>query len=159
MRKPQNFYDLLVSQEEKVDNETVGNKEGVLQDIIEMVEKKVPIVLAIDDTPFVLSRIDDILGDKYDLRTSKTTLQGFAILNREDVDLLLLDVEMPGMSGPEFFQYVKDHHLNQPKVIFITSHSDLNTVKAALKLGAAGYIVKPIQPEKLLEEVRRVLGE
>jgi DNA-binding NarL/FixJ family response regulator len=140
-----------------MDNENTGKKE-ILHDIKESVRKKLPIILAIDDTPFVLSRIDDILGEKYDVRTSKTTLQGFAILNREDVDLLLLDVDMPGMTGPEFFEYVKEHHLNQPKVIFITSHSDSNTVKTALKLGAEGYIVKPIQPEKLLEEVRRVLG-
>jgi two-component system response regulator MtrA len=142
-----------------MDNENVCNKEEILRDIIESVEKKLPIVLAIDDTPFVLSRIDEILGDKYDLRTSKTTLQGFAILNREDVDLILLDVEMPAMSGTEFFKYVKEHHLNQPKVIFITSHSDPDTVKTILKLGATGYLVKPIQPEKLLEEVRRALGQ
>jgi two-component system nitrate/nitrite response regulator NarL len=144
--------------EEKImDNENTGNKE-ILLDIKESVRKKLPIVLAIDDTPFVLSRIDDILGEKYDVRTSKTTTQAFAILHKEDVDLLLLDVDMPGMTGPEFFEYVKEHHLNQPKVIFITAHSDSDTVKTALKLGAEGYIIKPIQPEKLLEEVRRVLG-
>jgi CheY-like chemotaxis protein len=121
-------------------------------------DKKVPIILALDDTPFVLTQLEEILGKKYDLRTTKTPSQAFGVLTHYEVDVLLLDVEMPIISGPEFLQYIKEHYTRIPKIIFITSHNDKDTVENAVKMGAKGFIVKPIQPDSLIAKIQEVLA-
>jgi CheY-like chemotaxis protein len=117
-------------------------------------------ILVVDDTPFVLSTIKDILGDKYDLRMAKNTTMAFGILHDEPIDLVLLDIEMPGMSGIDFFEFVKgESYFKNTKVVFITASADRQVVTKALGLGAKGYIVKPIHPDVLLKKVKEVLGE
>jgi putative two-component system response regulator len=115
-------------------------------------------ILVVDDTPFVLHTIKDILGREYDLRFAKSATVAFGILHKEDIPLILLDIDMPGMSGMEFFEYAKAHGvLKNTQVVFITATADEHTVTKALKLGAKGYIVKPIDPEKLRAKVRELL--
>ncbi|MDR3302680.1 MAG: response regulator [Spirochaetaceae bacterium] len=134
-------------------------------DLAEKSGKKVlfnqpPIILALDDTPFVLSFIEDVLKHKYDVRLAKTTAAAFGVLNKETVDLILLDIEMPGMSGIEFFEQArKNLSTKYTRVIFITSHSEPEIVQQALKLGACGYLVKPLQVSALLNKVEEVLGQ
>ncbi|MDR3302688.1 MAG: response regulator [Spirochaetaceae bacterium] len=119
-----------------------------------------PIILALDDTPFVLSFIEDVLSHKYDLRLVKTTAAAFGVLNKDTVDLMLLDIEMPGMSGIEFLEQArKNISTKYTRVIFITSHSEPEIVQQALKLGADGYLIKPLQVVSLLKKVEEVLGQ
>jgi putative two-component system response regulator len=116
-------------------------------------------ILVVDDTPFVLNSIKDILGREYDLRFAKNATAAFGILHREMVSLVLLDIEMPGMSGMDFFEYAKElPYFRNTQVIFITANADEHTVTRALNLGAKGYIVKPIVPDKLRAKVHEVLG-
>jgi putative two-component system response regulator len=139
-------------------DEKLENSE-VVSDIKKFVLNVPPIIMALDDTPFVLSRIEDILGDKYNLRLTKTPLAAFGALNKEAVDLMLLDIEMPGMSGIEFLEQArKNDNVKHTRVIFITAHAESDMVKKALKLGADGYIIKPIQADALLKKVEEVLG-
>jgi PleD family two-component response regulator len=116
------------------------------------------VILAVDDSQFELDFIQETLSSIYNLRQAKTPLAAFGILHREHIDLVLLDIDMPGMSGLEFFERIrKEAHYRYTKTIFTTSLSDSETVKRALELGASGYILKPIDPDKLLTKVRDVL--
>jgi CheY-like chemotaxis protein len=129
-----------------------------------MIRKTAPVILAVDDSSFILDQIEEILdqglkkNEIYELRKTKSSLTALKIFHEETVSLVLLDIDMPGMDGLEFLEYLKKQiYFKQTKIIFITSHAESNVVRQALKLGANGYIVKPIAADKLLAMVRKEL--
>jgi putative two-component system response regulator len=80
-------------------------------------------------------------------------------LQRFVPDLILLDIEMPRMSGFEVMEEImRDPKLKEIPVIFLTSHAETDNVVAALRQGARDYIVKPFEPDALRERVSKVLG-
>ncbi|MDR2343591.1 MAG: response regulator [Spirochaetaceae bacterium] len=112
------------------------------------------IVLAVDDMPEVLQCINSILQDSYDVRLAVNAASAQEVLKSTNVDLILLDVEMPGMSGLAFLEKLqKNETYKSIPVVFITSSSDDKVVKTAIKSGAKGYITKPFTPEALRESV------
>jgi PleD family two-component response regulator len=142
-----------------MDNQDQTVLDERVQEVKMYVANATPVILALDDTPFVLARIDDILNDKYDVRCCKTPLQAFGLLHKMHVDLLLLDVEMPAMSGIEFLKMAKEQaYMRDTKVLFLTAHAESDVVKQAIKLGASGYIIKPIEPDVLTAKVKEILG-
>jgi DNA-binding response OmpR family regulator len=75
------------------------------------------------------------------------------------VDLILLDIEMPGMSGFQFLEKMYQDHPDNKKVpvIFVTSHTDSDIITHALNAGARDYIVKPIKSEVLLKKIAAII--
>ena len=69
---------------------------------------------------------------------------------------VLLDVRMPGMSGLELQEYLRQKNLGLP-VIIMTAHGDVSTVRNALKSGAVDFLEKPVDPDALLAAVRTAL--
>jgi CheY-like chemotaxis protein len=117
------------------------------------------VILAVDDMPEILMSINAILSDDYDMRLAKHALQASAIIRSVIPDLILLDVEMPGMSGIEFLAKIrKNDLLKVTPVIFLTSNTVPDTVTQALTLGVEAYIVKPVKADVLLEKVRSLLA-
>ncbi|MDR0382709.1 MAG: response regulator [Spirochaetaceae bacterium] len=112
------------------------------------------IIMAVDDMPEVLRSINAILKDKYDVRLSTDAASAQAALKNIKVDLILLDFEMPGISGMTFLENLqKNPDCKDIPVVFITANHDTELVKKAIKKGAKGYIAKPFPPESLLESV------
>jgi DNA-binding response OmpR family regulator/HPt (histidine-containing phosphotransfer) domain-containing protein len=75
-------------------------------------------------------------------------------------DLLLLDVSMPGFNGIELCQVVKsDPHWSQLPVLFLSAHSDANTLHQALAVGADDYVLKPIVEADLIQRILKRLGQ
>jgi two-component system chemotaxis response regulator CheY len=68
-----------------------------------------------------------------------------------------MDIIMPEMNGIEALKKIKSIEPNA-KVIMCTAVGQEQMVKAAIKLGAKGYIIKPFQAPKVIEEVKKVLG-
>jgi CheY-like chemotaxis protein len=111
-------------------------------------------VLAVDDMPEVLQCINSILQDNFDVRLAVNAASAQEVLKNTQVDLILLDVEMPGMSGLAFLEKLqKNETYKKIPVVFITSNKDDKIVKTAIKNGAKGYIVKPFTSEALRESV------
>ena len=78
------------------------------------------------------------------------------LLNNTDVDVLLLDIVMPGMDGLELLQ--KLHESGDTHVIFIVSALGTDTIiRQALKLGASGFFVKPVDCDKLVTAIGAAL--
>jgi PleD family two-component response regulator len=125
-----------------------------------MAEKK-QIILAVDDMPVNLAAIRDILQNDFDMRLSKSALSALRMLNTVQVDLILLDVEMPEMSGFEFLDNIKNNaehpELKDIPVIFVTSHAAEDFMARAAAAGAAGYVVKPVTPQLLRDKVGAAL--
>jgi DNA-binding response OmpR family regulator len=73
----------------------------------------------------------------------------------EDIDILLLDINLPKMKGDELFEILNSSN-SSIKTIFITSYADINHVAKAFKGGCEDYIKKPFELEELLLRVNRV---
>jgi signal transduction histidine kinase/CheY-like chemotaxis protein len=118
------------------------------------------IILAVDDMPLNLTAIRTILCNDFDIRLAKSPVAALGMLNSVAVDLILVDIEMPEMSGFEFADRLRDNaeHPEQKDipVIFVTSHETPDVVERIVSRGA-GYVVKPVVPRILLEKVRSAL--
>ena len=121
-------------------------------------EKKV--ILAVDDMAVSLTTIRTILQHEYDVRLAKSAVLALEMLKQVKVDLILLDIEMPEISGLEFVGLLKKNpDLKNVPVIFVTSHANPQFIDQAMAFEAEGYIVKPFIPEALIKRVKSVLGE
>jgi len=121
-------------------------------------EKK--IILAVDDMAVSLTTIRTILQHEYDVRLAKSATLALEMLKTIDVALILLDIEMPEISGLEFVALLKKSpELKSIPVIFVTSHANPQFIDQAMAFEAEGYIVKPFIPEALIKRVKSVLGE
>jgi putative two-component system response regulator len=123
-----------------------------------MAEKK--IILAVDDMPENLMQLGSLLEDFFDVRLAKSADMALSLLGGVRVDLILLDIVMPEMSGLQFLDLLrsKDSPNKKTPVIFITAHADLDIIGRAIKLGAKDYIVKPIVAETLYKKIDSVIG-
>lgn len=70
-------------------------------------------------------------------------------------DILLMDLNMPGISGPDLIARVKSHWPNQP-VLVLSMHDTAQIASRALKAGADGYVTKDSEPEVLLAAIRKI---
>lgn len=111
-------------------------------------------ILVVDDDVMNLKRTKLILDKHYDLILAKSGEEALDKLVTEDIDLVLLDIEMPGMSGIETFKCMKEDKIEVP-VIFLTASGYEDDVVAAISLGAVNYLKKPFLPKDLLERIAK----
>ena len=116
-------------------------------------------ILVVDDDAMNLKMACFILGQKsYPVITAMSGEECMEVLERERVDLILLDVEMPGMDGIATLEKIRQHkEYDSIPVMFLTADATEDTVNAAGRLGADGYIKKPYMPQDFLERVENVL--
>ena len=116
-----------------------------------MEEKKK--VLIVDDEPDLLETMAfrlDAAG--YEVITAADGASGVKKAREEGPDLIIMDVMMPGMDGFEALEKLKEEIATRkiPTVVFSCGKDEEEWAKKSLKLGAAGYIVKPFETESLL---------
>lgn len=111
--------------------------------------------IIIDDEPIAIKVIKEHLEKINSLQCIASftkALQAIELLNRETVDLIFLDINMPGISGIEFLKSLP----NPPKVIFTTAYR--NFAVDAFELDAIDYLVKPISFERFLKSTNKFLS-
>jgi len=118
-----------------------------------------PRVLIVDDTAFMRKLLRNILfSGGFDIvGEAENGKQAVEMYKQLKPDLVMLDIVMPEMNGIEALKAIKQIDPNA-KVIMCTAVGQEKIVKAAIKLGAKGYIVKPFQAQKVIEEAKKVLG-
>ena len=110
-------------------------------------------VLAIDDSPVVLSLIKDILSlEDYEVETASNGREGIEKYPRFMPDIVTLDVAMPGMDGCETLAALKDIDKNA-NVIMVTATDNSDALKDCLEKGIISVISKPFKPNDLLEAI------
>ncbi len=109
-------------------------------------------ILVVDDDNMNLTRTKIILGKEYDVLTVDSGLDALTTLKNEKVDMVLLDIDMPGMNGIETFERMKGFADDIP-VIFLTASGLEEDVVSAIKLGAVNYLKKPFHPQELMKRV------
>lgn len=121
--------------------------------------KKRERIMIIDDSPLVLRNMKSILQDKYDVFIVPSGEKALELIPSKCPDLILLDYEMPGMDGKETFEsMLLDDYMKTIPVIFLTSMADKQQVYGVLKSCPAGYILKPADRSRILDEIHKVLG-
>ena len=109
-------------------------------------------ILVVDDDNMNLARTRIILGKEYDVVLADSGIEALAKLQNKKADMVLLDIDMPGMNGLETFERMKKFAADIP-VIFLTASGWKEDVQNAIKLGAVNYLKKPYRPEELLKRI------
>lgn len=112
-------------------------------------------IVAVDDTPDNLLLIMEILKDRYKVKTFKEPKKALEYLfTNACVDLILLDVMMPELSGYDLLKVLKQNHeTKEIPVIFLTALSSQEDEQKGLEMGACDYIVKPISVPIMLSRI------
>ncbi|GFI61811.1 response regulator SaeR [Clostridiales bacterium] len=109
-------------------------------------------ILVVDDDDMNLMRTKIILGKDYKVFFASSGAEALNILKHEQMDLVLLDIEMPKMDGFETFERMKEFAAETP-VIFLTASGQEDDVVNAIRLGAVNYLKKPFPPQELINRV------
>ncbi|MGA9101701.1 LytR/AlgR family response regulator transcription factor [Aeromicrobium sp.] len=115
--------------------------------------------LVVDDEQPVLDELVFLLGRDEriaSVRSARSGTEALRMLETADVDLVFLDVVMPGLSGIELGR-VLTRFRTPPRIVFVTAH-EAHAVDA-FELGVVDYLLKPIREDRLRESVRRAGAE
>ncbi len=114
-------------------------------------------ILVVDDDPLIRNMLSEILSPKgYQIDLSEGSGDALEKLIDFKYQLLLLDANLPGISGFELLKYCKKHHPNM-EIIMITGNPELDDAISTVKDGAFDYIAKPFSIEKLSSRVAEAL--
>ncbi|OUM02866.1 DNA-binding response regulator [Variovorax sp. JS1663] len=113
-------------------------------------------ILVVDDDPSMREMIRDFLGDyDFDVSTATNGAEIPEILAREHIDLLVLDLRLPGEDGIQIARRLREQ--SDLAIIVITGRREEADRVMALELGADDYLVKPFSPRELLARIRALL--
>jgi DNA-binding NtrC family response regulator len=113
-------------------------------------------VLVVDDDEGMRDTLTAILKREYLVLTAATGEEGLEVLKREDVDLILLDVRLPGINGLELLGIVRENY-SLVEVIMVSALSEVEVAVTAMKQGAYHYITKEFDYDGLRSLVRNAL--
>ena len=115
-------------------------------------------ILIVDDTSANLELCKGLLNNEFEVRLAKSGKMALKSLERFRPDIILLDIEMPEMSGFEVKNEMnKNSDFKDIPVIFVTSHATEKLVLKALEQGIVDYIVKPFESRVLRTKIRSAL--
>ncbi|MCC6557830.1 MAG: response regulator [Polyangiaceae bacterium] len=122
-----------------------------------MIEKLPKKVLVIEDDQDLVSLVEMLLrGDGYRVEVASNGREALARLEGDSPDLILLDMKMPVMSGPEFARELEVRHGQKAPIVVLTAAADAH--RSAAEVGADAWLGKPFDPDTLLSTVRRYTG-
>ena len=119
-----------------------------------------PKILTVDDSQTIRSIIKKMLsGYQGDVIEAADGIEGLARAREEEPDLVILDIDMPGMNGLELLMNLRnDDRFMRTPVFMLTSKSKPENIRIAKELGIAAFIAKPFKRELFLDRVQKVLS-
>jgi len=105
-------------------------------------------ILIVDDDKLLQNSLKNVLAEKYDTLVVGKGEDALGLLRKSSVDLVLLDVRLPGQDGIETLKQIKALAPDL-LVIMMTAYEDVKTVITSMKMGAYDYLVKPLEIEEL----------
>lgn len=116
-------------------------------------------ILIVDDEPRIRSSLKGLLTEEgYSVNSCSSGEEAIQLLQKEAIDLVMLDVVLPGLDGLEILERIRKN-LPSLKVIMISGQSDLSTAIRATKLGAYNFFEKPLNPDRVLLELKNLTGQ
>lgn len=112
------------------------------------------IILVVDDEPTNINVVSQILAKEYNIKAANSGKKAFIALEKFNIDLLLLDIQMPQENGFDIAQTIrKNRAYNHIPIIFLTSQSDEASIIQGFDCGGNDYITKPFNPKELQARV------
>jgi DNA-binding NtrC family response regulator len=115
-------------------------------------------ILVIDDDQAVLNYLNIFLlqAGTFDVTTLSNSTKAFDVLKSNHYDLLLLDMDMPEVTGLDILKKIQENSIDVETVV-LTGVEDIELAVSAMKFGAIEYLIKPVDNERLLDLVNRAL--
>lgn len=118
-------------------------------------------ILLVEDNEFNRRIVRDLLAHQpYDLMEAHDGEAGVETARREKPDLIIMDVQLPRISGLEATRQVRaEPETAEIPIIVVTSFALSGDDKKAMEVGASAYLAKPYSPRLLLDTIRKMLGD
>lgn len=112
-------------------------------------------ILVVDDEPNYLVVLSELLKDEgFEVFTAADGEQGLKIVNDVDLDIVITDMQMPGMNGLQFLNKIKARNPDLP-VIVITAFAEVDKAVTAMQAGAYNYLAKPFSNDELIITLKK----
>ncbi len=111
-------------------------------------------ILVVDDEPLIRESLNMILGSQYHLSMARNGEEAIKCLQKEQFDLVTLDIDMPGLSGLDTLAQIKKRWPGL-EVIMVSGHGNLRNAQEAILKGASNFISKPFRVGDVLNAVRK----
>lgn len=122
-----------------------------------MSEQLTATILVVDDNLATLEVLErNLTAAGYRVYTVQDVNNAVKVLNEQEIDLVITDLKMPGVSGMDLIRYIREN-LHNTEVMMITGYATIEGAVQAVKAGAEEYLTKPFTDEELLGAVKRAL--
>ena len=116
-------------------------------------------ILLVDDSGILLRSVKAMLIDQYEVSVATDGKKALERAKRRKPDLILLDYEMPVMDGKETLEEIRqDTELKDIPVVFLTSVANRDSFNSVLQYKPEGYLLKPIDQNRMFETIKGILG-
>lgn len=117
------------------------------------------VLLVDDEVPFVETMTKRLTKRKLEVKTALNGSEALKVLGKDpNVEVVILDVKMPGMDGVETLKEIKKRH-PLVEVIMLTGHATVETAIEGMKLGALDYLMKPCEMDLLMAKVEEAAAK
>ena len=143
--------EVFIRKEEKKEPESKPKRQDV--------ESGKKSILIVDDSGMYLRMLNSLLADKYEVRLATSGIKALTMIRQKRPDLILLDYEMPMYDGRETMLKIRESEENRDiPIVFVTAVNKIENIKSVLELKPAGYLLKPINKDKLFQSIREIIG-
>lgn len=112
-------------------------------------------ILIIDDDPLMLQTFKEMLQSNYRVYTANSGMNAIQMLVHTEVDLILLDYEMPVIKGPQILEMLRsESHTKDIPVMFLTSNNDRESIISVMSLNPANYLLKSLPRSEIYAKIR-----
>jgi DNA-binding response OmpR family regulator len=116
-------------------------------------------ILIVDDDRVVQSLLGRILTfNNYEVESMRTAEEAIIALEKDKFDAMILDLELPGMSGIEFLDRLPQKYNDMPLII-LTAHGSLDSAIRAIRFKVSDYLLKPVKREDVLKSIKKAIIE
>ena len=117
-------------------------------------------IMLVDDSGIYLRMMKGLLDEEYDIIMTTSGLKAISMVHEKHPDLILLDYEMPLFDGRETMVKIRQaEDIKDIPIVFVTAVNDKDHIKAVLSLKPAGYLLKPIDKDRLFKTIKSIVGE
>ena len=119
--------------------------------------------MLVDDEPFILQGLSVLIDwetEGYEIvKKASDGREALDYLRENNVDLIITDIRMPRLSGLELLETIRNENISDAYVIVLSGYNDFKYVRAALRHSCMDYILKPVQKEQLITNIRRAAAD
>jgi LmbE family N-acetylglucosaminyl deacetylase/CheY-like chemotaxis protein len=124
---------------------------------VESTARSLPSILLLEDDELLADILRKVLSDAGEIVWASSAEDALALLSDRDWDLIIADIELPGMDGLEFLQIARTRNPEVASLV-VSGRTRFDYAVEAIRAGADDYVTKPVDPANLLEKVQAIIA-